>query len=143
MKYLLSTHILGQARSVAGLRIKGTYVGGLSWVAAKRVDLCIHHQNPALAGFSHFYCQVVSTTHYCHKAVSLQQLSVWQWWVECTFQGQRSGEEPLIRGDPLAGQLVGSDNASFLILSGILTSQNVRFRERTLAFLSSTTQSSP
>ena len=43
-------------------------------------------------------------TLYSPKALSLEQLPLWERWTERTFQGGR--EEPLIAGIQLAGQLV-------------------------------------
>ena len=50
----------------------------------------------ALMGFSHVSVQMVSTTHYSLKSVSLKWLLVWEWWVEYTFQEQGRGGEPLL-----------------------------------------------
>lgn len=54
----------------------------------------------ASTGFSH----LVSTTQSSFKAVSLKWPLVWEWWVECTFQGQGGGEEPPIAQVQLEGQ---------------------------------------
>lgn len=48
-----------------------------------------------------FTVQMVPTTPYSLKAVSVHWLWLWGWWAESTFQGQRRGEEPLIAGSSL------------------------------------------
>lgn len=59
-----------------------------------------------LTGFSHVYAQMVSTTHYSLKVASLKKFKLWEGWVECIFQGQGGGKEPLIVRVQLAGQPV-------------------------------------
>lgn len=50
--------------------------------------------------------QIVITTYYSLKAVSLEQLWIWECWVESTFQGPGGGEEPPNAWIQLTGQLV-------------------------------------
>ena len=52
-----------------------------------------------------YIVQMVTTTHYSLQAASLEQLPLWEWWAEHTFQGWgRGGKEPLISQDQLEGQ---------------------------------------
>ena len=58
-----------------------------------------------LTGFNHVYYQKVSTTHCSLKVASLKiSLTVGRR-VDCTFKGQRRGEEHLIDGVQLEGKL--------------------------------------
>ena len=67
---------------------KGTYIQGLSWVAAGW-DLC-QNLKSLYRGFNEVQLhivQMVSTTLYSLKIASLKQLRLWEWWVEGAFQG--------------------------------------------------------
>ena len=55
-----------------GLISKGTYIQGLSWTAARGVDL-LKIYTEVLTGFSHVYIQMALTPPYDPQAVSLEQ----------------------------------------------------------------------
>lgn len=61
---------------------------GLSWACERWMDL--HTQLPESLKFRQSH--VVSISHYSLKAVSLEQLPLWEWWTECAFQGQGRGQ---------------------------------------------------
>ena len=77
---------------MAVLVSKGTYKACLGWLQDKQISaptcqiLTVYIE--ALTGFSHIFRSGGLNDTYSAKALSLEQLPLWDWWAECAFQEQ-------------------------------------------------------